>query len=53
MFSWITWPSREARDEGNKRVMADPHMKAPDVMPFNTQRMIFGGFEVIVESGRK
>jgi uncharacterized protein YbaA (DUF1428 family) len=32
---------------------SNPRMKTPDVMPFNTQRMIFGGFEVIVEAGRK
>ncbi len=53
VFSWITWPSKEARDEGNRKVMADPRMKMPDVMPFNPQRMIFGGFEVIVEAGGK
>ncbi len=54
VFSWITWPSREARDEGNRKVMADPRMKMPDGgMPFDGKRMIFGGFEVIVESGSK
>ncbi|MEN3975527.1 DUF1428 domain-containing protein [Emcibacter sp. SYSU 3D8] len=53
VFSWITWPSKEARDEGNRKVMADPRMKMPDVMPFNPQRMIFAGFEVIVEAGEK
>lgn len=53
VFSWITWPSKEARDEGNRKVMADPRMKMPDDMPFNPQRMIFGGFEVIVEAGSK
>src|SRR5262249_45696752 len=24
VFSWIVWPSRQARDEGMKKVMADP-----------------------------
>jgi uncharacterized protein YbaA (DUF1428 family) len=50
VFSWIVWPSRKARDEGNKKAMADPRMQ-PDKneMPFDGQRMIFGGFEVIVE----
>ena len=51
VFSWILWPSRQARDEGMKKVMADPRMK-PDVnpMPFDGQRMIFGGFEMIVDA---
>ncbi len=52
VFSWITWPSREARDEGQKRAMEDMRMAFPeDNVPFNPQRMIWGGFEVIVEEG--
>ena len=27
VFSWITWPSRKARDEGMKKVMADPRVQ--------------------------
>ena len=52
VFSWILWPSREARDEGNKKAMADPRMQptGSDV-PFDMQRMIFGGFTPIVETG--
>ncbi len=48
VFSWLTWPSRAARDEAWKKVMADPRM-APGVapMPFDGKRMIFGGFEVV------
>jgi uncharacterized protein YbaA (DUF1428 family) len=51
VFSWILWPSRQARDEGMKKVMEDPRMK-PDVnpMPFDGKRMIYGGFQTIVES---
>ena len=50
VFSWIVWPSRELRDEGMKKVMADPRLQ-PDKnpMPFDGKRMIFGGFEVLVE----
>jgi uncharacterized protein YbaA (DUF1428 family) len=50
VFSWILWPSRQVRDDGMKKVMADPRMK-PDAnpMPFDGKRLIFGGFEVIVE----
>jgi uncharacterized protein YbaA (DUF1428 family) len=51
VFSWILWPSRVARDDGMKKVMADPRLK-PDVspMPFDGKRLIYGGFEVIVDS---
>ena len=48
VFSWIVWPSREARDAGNEKVMADPRMQPLDDLPFNPQRMIYGGFEQIV-----
>ncbi len=51
VFSWIAWPSRAVRDEAWKKVMADPRMK-PDVlgMPFDGKRMIYGGFEVLVQA---
>jgi uncharacterized protein YbaA (DUF1428 family) len=49
VFSWITWPSRKVRDEGMKKAMEDPRLKeGMDPMPFDGQRMIYGGFEVIV-----
>lgn len=49
IFSWITYPSREARDETNAKVMADPRLKATmDQVPFDAKRMIFGGFRTIV-----
>jgi uncharacterized protein YbaA (DUF1428 family) len=51
VFSWIVWPSREVRDTGMKAFMEDPRMaSAHDSMPFDGKRMIFGGFEVIVEA---
>ena len=51
VFSWIIWPSRAVRDEGMKKVMADPRVQ-PDVnpMPFDGKRLIYGGFEMIVEA---
>jgi uncharacterized protein YbaA (DUF1428 family) len=50
VFSWIVWSSREARDEGNKKAMADPRMQPAGEMPFDGKRMIYGGFEMILES---
>ena len=50
VFSWIIWPSKAARDAGNAKVMADPRMQPPaSGMPFDGMRMIFGGFEVMLE----
>lgn len=51
VFSWIIWPDKAARDAGNAKVMADPRMQ-PDTMPvpFDGKRLIFGGFEVMVEA---
>jgi uncharacterized protein YbaA (DUF1428 family) len=51
VFSWIIWPSRKVRDQGIKMVMADPRLR-PDTnpMPFDGKRMIYGGFEMIVEA---
>jgi uncharacterized protein YbaA (DUF1428 family) len=51
VFSWITWPSRAVRDAGMKKAMEDPRMDHdPKNMPFDGQRMIFGGFEVLVSA---
>jgi uncharacterized protein YbaA (DUF1428 family) len=51
VFAWITYKSREHRDEVNKKVMADARMKDhdPTKMPFDGKRMIFGGFKVFVQ----
>ena len=51
VFSWITWPSRAARDEGMKKSMADPRLQPQtNPMPFDGKRLIYGGFEVIVSA---
>ena len=52
VFSWIVWPSRAVRDEANKKIMNDPRsMKMGDDMPFDGKRMIFGGFEILLDTG--
>ena len=48
VFSWLTWPSRSARDAGMKAAMADPRLTNL-AMPFDGKRMIYGGFEVMLE----
>ncbi len=51
VFSWITWPSKEVRDSAWKALMEDPAMKpGATPMPFDGKRMIFGGFQMILEA---
>jgi uncharacterized protein YbaA (DUF1428 family) len=50
IFSWITYPSRAARDDILKKVMADPRLKdSMTNMPFDGKRMIYGGFQAVIE----
>jgi uncharacterized protein YbaA (DUF1428 family) len=49
VFSWIEWPSKQIRDAANEKLKNDPRMKPSD-MPFDGQRMIFGGFEVLLDT---
>jgi uncharacterized protein YbaA (DUF1428 family) len=51
VFSWIVYRSRAHRDRVNAKVMKDPRIAEmdPKDMPVDMQRMIHGGFEVIVD----
>jgi uncharacterized protein YbaA (DUF1428 family) len=49
VFSWIAWPSKAVRDAGSKKVMEDPRMR-PENMPFDGKRLIFGGFELMLDT---
>ena len=50
IFSWIEWPSRSVRDEAMPKVMQDPRLQMDvNPMPFDGKRLIFGGFESIID----
>jgi uncharacterized protein YbaA (DUF1428 family) len=49
LFSWIEWPSKDVRDAAMKKMMSDPRMRDME-MPFDGQRMIFGGFQPILDA---
>jgi uncharacterized protein YbaA (DUF1428 family) len=49
VFAWIVWPSKQVRDEAQAKIMADERMKPDGEMPFDGMRMIFGGFEVLLD----
>ena len=52
-FSWVEWPDKATRDAGMQKMMEDPRMdpsnKDNPPMPFDGQRMVFGGFTPVVE----
>jgi len=53
IFAWITYRSRQHRDEVNAKAMADPRLAPsmePGAMPFDPARMLYGGFNVLVDS---
>ncbi len=53
IFAFILFESREHRDEVNAKVHDDPRMIAlgdmEDSMPFDGNRMTYGGFETLVD----
>lgn len=52
VFAWITYESRQHRDVVNAKVMADPRIAGMDPagMPFDSKRMIWGGFRTLVQA---
>ena len=52
VFAWITYKSRAQRDKINAKVMKDPRlakMMTGQESPFDTKRMIYGGFTSFVK----
>ena len=52
VFSWIEWPDKVTRDAGMKKMMdgSDQRMDPKiNPMPFDGARMIYGGFQPVVE----
>lgn len=53
VFSYIVFKSRAHRDRVNAKVMKDPRlakMMDPKAMPFDSKRMVYGGFKVLVDA---
>lgn len=57
VFGWVVFPSKEVRDEANKKVPLDPRMEeilAPinqdDKVVFDASRMFYGGFKALLEA---
>jgi uncharacterized protein YbaA (DUF1428 family) len=53
VFAYIVYKSRAHRDQVNAKVMSDPRVAGmcdPKDMPFDCTRMLYGGFQTIVEA---
>ena len=52
VFSWIEYPDKATVDEAQKKMESDERMQqAPEDMPFDGKRLIYSGFETILEEG--
>ncbi len=50
VFSWIEWPSRETRMTAWDKMQEDERFNPEtNPMPFDGKRMIYGGFDQIVD----
>ena len=53
VFAWIVFKSRAHRDGVNAKVMKDPRiakMMNTKSMPFDPERMTYGGFKILVKA---
>jgi uncharacterized protein YbaA (DUF1428 family) len=52
VFAWFEYPDKATRDAANEKMRSDPRMEdMGKSMPFDGKRMIYGGFDAIVEEG--
>jgi uncharacterized protein YbaA (DUF1428 family) len=48
VFSWVEWPDKATRDAAMEQMQSNPEMMN-EPMPFDGKRMIFGGFEPMID----
>jgi len=56
VFGWVVFESREARDQVNEKVSADPRMEQLITSVdsgFDPARMAYGGFRPLIQSSNK
>jgi uncharacterized protein YbaA (DUF1428 family) len=53
VFAWVAWPDKATADAGNEKLKSDPRMEEfGEEMPFDGKRIVYGGFEPILEEGK-
>jgi uncharacterized protein YbaA (DUF1428 family) len=50
VFSFIEWPDKATRDDAWQKIMADESLKPQGDMPFDGQRMFWGGFDTVLDT---
>jgi uncharacterized protein YbaA (DUF1428 family) len=51
VFSFFEYPNKAQRDSATDKFMKDPRLQDMSSVPFDAKRMVYGGFEAIVEVG--
>ena len=46
---WQEWPDKATCDANMEKAMSDPRLDAMGEMPFDATRLIYGGFETLVD----
>jgi len=46
---WQEWPDKATCDANMEKAMSDPRLSAMGAMPFDGARLIYGGFETLVD----
>lgn len=50
VFSFVEWPDKATRDAAWPKIMKDERLQPDhDKMPFDGQRMVWGGFQPILD----
>jgi uncharacterized protein YbaA (DUF1428 family) len=50
VYSYVQWPDKMTRDAAWAKMMNDPELQPSGEMPFDGQRMFWGGFQPIVDT---
>jgi uncharacterized protein YbaA (DUF1428 family) len=53
IFSFIEWPDKATRDAAWDKIMSDESLKPEGDMPFDGKRMVWGGFDKIVDTAEQ
>ena len=50
VFSWIEWPDKATCEEAARKMESDPRWQEMPEMPFDGKRMIWAGFDPILDT---
>jgi len=50
VFSWIEWPDKKTYELASKKMESDPRWQEMPEMPFDGKRMMWAGFDPILDT---